>query len=753
VGVEGLLTARDVGRELTGQTGRARGAVAPAAVVLLALVALPAIFGAPLGQVLLYLGEEVGFALAPGMALYLALAGVPSARVGGGIRLAGVGYALGLVLQVAAFGLTAALHARWLLWAYPPAVLLACAPAVRRSLRRFAFADSVSPQWGLAAVCLVALVWVSVAYFPYEPLPSPHHSVVYVPDLVFHLGVAAEALHHWPITDPKVSGTPLPYELFVYMKLAASAQTTHIPLATILFRVYLLPLIAAIAALLYCLGLQVSGRRSAGVLAAALFLLVGQLGLAPRDSLLFYNTVFFSLYDSPSYSFGLVLFLGALCVLCDCLSARSVTVGRWTVLALLLAGCSGAKAAILPDLIGALVILLVLRRDRSRAVWALLLTGAIFGISYVVLYHGGTGGLSLHLPGSIRSMDFTTILHSRSGLPAVLFWAIATIVGLIGFCGATLAGVPLALSRRASRSDPRTVLLLGLFLASLVPFLTLTHKGGSQNFFTYYGICGACVLSGWGLSLALGAARADRRRLGWLAGAWLLLLLAAAVVPYELSANPSEPRILVLWLGLPAACVVGLLVAAWRRRGRRPVLVALALVLVTVNGALDTPLHVGDVLVPPLLHGRSLYVRDSPAGRGLTPALFEGLTWMREHVPTDAVVAVNNQFSDSMGRVATYYYYSAFGEHRVFLEGWYDTVPAAGTANPEQTPFPLRLFLNDALFRNGSPAALAVMERRYGVRYLLVDLAHGPVPPGLPRLGRVIFRNRGMILARALPVA
>src|SRR5207245_5898721 len=105
--------------------------------------------------------------------------------------------------------------------------------------------------WALTAVFLIALVWVSVAYFPFEPLPSAHHSVAYIPDLVFHLGVAGEALHHWPITDPKVSGTSLPYELFVYMKLAASAQTTHIALPTILFRLYLLPLIAAIVALLY----------------------------------------------------------------------------------------------------------------------------------------------------------------------------------------------------------------------------------------------------------------------------------------------------------------------------------------------------------------------------------------------------------------------------------------------------------------------------------------------------------------------
>jgi hypothetical protein len=731
--------------------GRRSAALAPAALVALALIALPAIFGAPVGDVLLYLAEELGFVLLPGIAVYLALAGAP----GGRIRLLGLGYAVGVVLQVAAFGLTAALHARWLMWAYPPAVLLAFAPRVRTSLPSFTVPDSTEWSWALAAVCLIVLVWVSVAYFPFAPLPSTHHSVVYIPDLVFHLGVAGEALHHWPITDPKVSGTSLPYELFVYMKLAASAQTTHIALPTILFRLYLLPLIAAIVALLYSIGERLSGRRSTGVLAAALFLLVGQLGLAPRDLLVFYNTTFFSLYDSPSYAFGLVVFLGALCVLLDCLRSRSVPRGQWALLALLLAGCSGAKATILPDLIGGLAILLLLGRTRRRAAGALLLTAAIFGISYAVLYHGGSGGLKVHLPGSIRAMGFTTILHSKlTGFPSAGFWTIATVLGLVGFCGATLAGIPLALRRKQWRSSPE-LLLLGLLVASLLPFLAFTHKGGSQNFFTYYGICAACVLSAQGLSVALSAAPASWRRLAWLGAGWLVVLVAAAVLPYQFSSNPPEGRLLALWLGLPAIVVVALLGAAWRWPARRAALVTTALLVVVLNGALDTPVHVGDAVLRPLVHGRSLYAHDTPDGRGLPPALLEGLAWVREHLPTDAVVAVNNQFSDRRLTSPDYYYYSAFGERRVFLEGWYDTVAAANLSNPDQIPssFRPRLVLNVAVFWRGSRSALGVMERRYGVGYLLLDLAHGPVPPDLLRLGHVIFRNRGMILARVLPVS
>jgi hypothetical protein len=170
-----------------------------------------------------------------------------------------------------------------------------------------------------------------------------------------------------------------------------------------------------------------------------------------------------------------------------------------------------------------------------------------------------------------------------------------------------------------------------------------------------------------------------------------------------------------------------------------------AIVLV---GALDTPLHTGVLIVPRLRAGKPLYARDSVENRGLTPGLQPALTWVRAHVPTGAVLAVNNQYSDPNRRVPTYYYYSAFGERRVFLEGWVDTIAAAGMPSFSITPFPLRYWLNTAVFGAADMAALHVMETRFGVRYLFVDRAHGPDDPHLGRLARAVFSNPSAVIYR-----
>ena len=111
----------------------------------------------------------------------------------------------------------------------------------------------------------MAIAYMTVAYFLFSPLPARAGSVVYIPDLVFHLGVATEALHHWPISDPKVAGTSLPYETFVYMKLASAAAITHVPLPTVLFRLYIVPLLVGLVALMRCAGEVLTGRREIGV--------------------------------------------------------------------------------------------------------------------------------------------------------------------------------------------------------------------------------------------------------------------------------------------------------------------------------------------------------------------------------------------------------------------------------------------------------------------------------------------------------
>jgi hypothetical protein len=222
---------------------------------------------------------------------------------------------------------------------------------------------------------------------------------------------------------------------------------------------------------------------------------------------------------------------------------------------------------------------------------------------------------------------------------------------------------------------------------------------------------------------------------------WLGVLIAAAVVPYVVAGRPRLGPLYVLWLGLPLAVVAFLWVAAARSRTQRGMLRVMAIGALLLVGLLDTPLHTGNFVVPPVRAGRHLYASDSPDARGLTAGLQQALAWIRRHTPTNAVLAVNNQFSDSNRQSPDYYYYSAFGERRVFLEGWVDTIPAADLRDPRMTPFPERLRLNNAVFYVGDARALRVLQRDYGVRYLLVDRIHGPVNPRLARLASAVFAN------------
>ncbi len=504
------------------------GRSAPAAFVLVVCVVAWLSTGVGLGDAGLFGAHELGFVLLPGCVIYAAL----RERRPGALQLAAVGYAVGSVLEILAFALTAALHARGALWAYPPLAVALGFAALRRRPREPGVAvwDRRS-AWTLAAVCAAAVGYLLAAYFLFEPLPSRARSVVYIPDLVFHLGVAAEALHHWPITDPKVSGASLPYENFIYMKLAAASQLTHIPLPTLLFRLYILPLVVAIVALLATAGRVVSGRRLVGILAAGLFLFVGQLGLDSHEPLVFANTVFFSIYDSPSYVLGLLMFLAALVVLYEQLSAeRSPSRRGWLVLTLLLIGCAGAKATILPVLLGGLVLYLVRYRGRDRpAAVALALTASTFLLTYWLLYAGGSGGLHVELPGSVRLM--TAVQYAGSRLSTTpLFWIVASVVGLVGFAGAILAGLPAALASADVRRLRAVALLPALLLCSFGPFFGFMHKGGSQNFFTYYGLAAGSTMSAWGLVLIWDRAQPlPRRAAAMLAGsiaAWIVVLLS-----------------------------------------------------------------------------------------------------------------------------------------------------------------------------------------------------------------------------------
>ena len=101
---------------------------------------------------------------------------------------------------------------------------------------------------------------------------------------------------------------------------------------------------------------------------------------------------------------------------------------------------------------------------------------------------------------------------------------------------------------------------------------------------------------------------------------------------------------------------------------------------------------------------------------------------------------MNNQHSQiSLPR---YFYYSAFAERRVFLEGWdYSRIGDRSD----------RIALNERVFKNADPEALRLMVEKYGVTYLVVDKVHGSDNARLATLARLVFSNPDVTIYSVRP--
>ena len=447
------------------------------------------------------------------------------------------------------------------------------------------------------------------------------------------------------------------------------------------------------------------------------------------------------------------------------------------------------------------------RRVDIDALASLGLTAAAFGVLYLLLYRASEGwGGSLSPGEGLRGMPGVMWLRehlAHGALASIVFWTVASVLGPLGTYGAGLAGLPWALGRRGRGLDPGRAFLLCLLVVGLVPYLLVSQLGNSQLFFSHYSFVAGSILSAWGLVGLAAAARPHtrelRRGLAAFAGAWLLALLllctiqlpwfgplaagasyavgAAFVVPigillwwtrslplgeHRRLLAPSVAVVLVVSLAMWKAGVVGatgaayLLLAAGLAllavlalrlpRARRGFAWLLVCVAVAVAAALDIPLDHAprSVLRPP--DRAPLFVWQSEPQ--MASGLYRGLVWIREHTSRGAVLAVDNYHERlQYGRRPQYFYYSAFAERRVFLEGWLAT-PRAWKLGGEEVavgrkmPFPRRLALNEAVFRRADRGALRTLARNHGVRYLVADRVRGGrVSPRLPRLARVVFSN------------
>lgn len=743
-----------------------RRLIAPALAVIAGALALQLAYGASAWDALLYLAYEAGFVLLPGWVAYRAL----SSRPGGAIRQLAFGWAVGYVLEILAFMATAAAGVRPLLSAYPLVVLALGLPAIRRRGASSASGRrSPLPQrfeWYAAAVCLGAMAYIAIAFFPTSPLPGTE-SFNYFQDYPWALSIAAEAKHHWPIEDPNVSGEPLPYHYFVHIHWAAASTVTGIGLPEVYFRLAILPLAVAIVLAAVAAGHSLIRSYGAGLIAACLILFVGELQLDTTlpgaANVPFLGVLFTLMITSPSFLFGLVFFLPLLALIGERARAPGEPWrwGDWAVLALLAIGAAQAKVSILPVLVGAMVLYAVSIWAATRRIPAALwVTGsvlvAVSAVFYLSVYRGHSSGLGLDLTAGF---DYFTNMPAVSVIESHLLEVVpdfpgeepllstgAVLLGLAGLLAAQLIGVVWALRRgaRALGAEQRWLLAV---LATGLAFLIVFDGGGSGNqiYGFLYGLAGGCILSAGGLADAWRSRpemRGSTARVTGAAAAAALLLAAVFVVPVHLDLGRGDRY--VLWYGGLIAALAVIYLVGRRVLGpsRWPAAILVCGGILAV-GALDKPV---DTLKPGLFDLRG----ETAAGRRVTPDLYRALEWVRDETPNDAVVAVNSHFT-ATGPFE--FVYGGFGERRVFLEGWgYSArsreIGYGDVAAGQEIPFPGRLALNEAVFEQGSRRAMRTLARRYGVRYLIVDEVNGyPADPdAIEVVADVAYRGDGVIV-------
>ncbi len=729
---------------------------APTLLVALASLTFWLISGVSLTDGLLFVGYHLAYVIGPGWVAYRILR--PSDPML--LRQFVLGWALGYVLEVLAFVGTAAAGERPLLTFYPLLVFaLGLIAWRRRTRRREAVVTRIELPatwgWAVGGLCLLALAFLGVEYFGSAPLPNQVSRVSYGIDTVWYLSLAGAALHHWPVGDPTVSGQPLFYHLFASFDSAAITQVTGIGLPVVFFRLCMVPMV-----ILTVVGLALAGatfgRSWTGPIAVALALFVGEINLDPHVGYKFANEMGDDVVAiSPSFLFGAALFAPLLAVLGELRMVRwrhRIPKGMLVVFGLLAVGAAGAKAPTTPVLGGGLLLYLVwqlaIRRTVHRTLVAAFgLTVAVFVVFWMLAYGGaGSDQLSLQPPGAIRQMEVTGYfagLLGAHGVWLIAAWTGLTIVGFLGAYGPQLAGVA-----GGGLQMPGAGLLLALFVAGQVPYLLYTHPGLSQVFFSEYGLMAACLVSAEGIRLLCARVPNKRVLATAMAGSAAAAVLAFAL-PSVLGLHGATGRNAYLYADGALALVLtaaGGLAIAWRRM--RSVRWAYVAATALAVGATGRVLTVAAPTARLLAAGRPLYSRT---GNGLTSGLYRALDWIRTHTSPTSIIAVNNfrdwslYWTDGWA-VPDDFYYSAFSQRTVFLEGWIYTQAATQAPSAvyygRQLLFPQRVRLDNEIFQWAHADALRVAAQLYGVRYLLVDRVHNRANPRLGTIARRVFTDR-----------
>ena len=693
----------------------------------------------------------------------------------------GYGAATGLLLQLTAWAAATATGRQPLLRWWPVIVVATfiAVPALRRhwridTPRRLPLRWS----WAVALVLVAVVAWGAAGW---STTPLPPADTVYYQDLLYHLALVHEMTRSMPFEVPQLAGDTLHYHYLSDADMAAASMITGISPVTVLLRLWTVPIAAIAVLVVAALTRDLTGRWWAGPLAAGAAFVGLPLTLGAPVSA---NGGLPLSPVSPSQTYAMPL-LGLLVALSvDAVRGRPLR-AAWLIVPPLALACAGAKSSALPPFAVGLVLAGVVAARRRRGVpWPVLalLTVAVAAMAagFRLFAGGGAGTLAMQPLSVLRWMKpYTETLGGADGvdrgglLPAGVAaattterWFVAWLVGwwllmqlprLIGLA---------ALGDRRTRSDPAAWLLGGMIVAGVGAAWLLWHPSASQLYFLLCAAPFGAVLSVW---LLPAHARWRPVLLGLGAGALWAVLAPAVPEPVHdtVPGWASALAVPILRAAAVAAVVAAVAVLVLRLAprvrpaGREPSQRAVplagrgsarhAVLLALTAAVLGAGLGTGVESVTSRLWRAVFSPAPGPASspRLLTSEEMRAALWLDAHAGREDVVATNvhcvpvDRYEPCDARA---FWVAGLGGRRTVMESWgySDATVAAngrdGLRYPLQPPpYPERYALNQRVFTDADPAALAELRRAYGVRWLLADLRAGPVSPRLAALATVRY--------------
>jgi hypothetical protein len=684
-----------------------------------------------------------------------------------------LGAVTGLGLELVFFAMWSFLGLQQELWLWPVVVIAIFLVVPRlRTHWRIVLPQPMPLLWSWAVGSAIAACTLTVRQSAFAA-PLPPAGGLYNQDVTWHLSIVHELTRAFPPQIPQVAGQVLSYHWFAHVHMAAAHLVSGAPVATIVLRLWILPLLALTALIGARLAMELSGRWLSGPLAAWGLIVFEGTGLlpVPGEAEVIFPT-------SPSQVYVLPLVLGVAILIVRALRGQRLR-AAWALLALMLAAAAGAKPTAMPlvlagSCLAGLSLLLQRRRQWRAALSVAAIVAVILPVS--LLFVAGSDSRT-----SIRLFDFVEfnpLYHRLTGagfhptigpvLPegvrdlsarSLIILAILLLVPLVDNVARLVPFT--SLGSKAMRKDPAAWFMAGVVIAGWGVYLTLSDPAYSQAYFLRLANPLATVFGAWVLAAALPSTARSGRRIGAVLASGALIGVGVVALGRELTpalagqtknltavmASVAAPLVLVF-----AAIVAG--VIAWlvvRRKvpGLRGWGLALALAALVLGGpgadeisgtVRDGIFFVADTAVP---EGGS--VAGSLDGDRLSPTAGAAAAWLNQHTPNDAVIATNRHCVEGPQRprcLSLAFWMSGLGGRRTVLEGWGYTSEAKSARSP--APFPERLAANDVVFTDPSTQNIHQLRQRYGASWLVADTTAGAVSTQLPRFAAPRF-NSGQI--------